>query len=290
MIDYTFPVLITNSREVLCKELKNIHYKNIQKLIQNNDNENLCKYFETIVKDLCITKEPLNYIDKFIILLALRMVSVNGVLEISTKSEIKNTIQIGTISKTILENFFPNTTTIKSDENNIKIDIGYPYLISNKNLLFDKIHTIEIDGKRVALNLISQEERDQILSLIPASISKTILKEIKKTKDYKQIKLFTYFYDEGKKADYYFSFDSTKNFDLLKMIFSDSLQNCYYYEYICVSKLHISLYDYLHYMTPVESILQIKTLSREIKEQNDAQKKAAQTTNKPPTPGLGAPR
>ena len=121
MIDYTFPVIITNSREVLCKELKNVHYKNIQKLIQNNDNENLCKYFEAIIKDLCITKEPLNYIDKFIILLALRMVSVNGVLEISTKSEIKNTIQIGTISKTILENFFPNTTTIKSDENNINI-------------------------------------------------------------------------------------------------------------------------------------------------------------------------
>ncbi len=71
MIDYTFPVIITNSREVLCKELKNVHYKNIQKLIQNNDNENLCKYFEAIIKDLCITKEPLNYIDKFIILLAL---------------------------------------------------------------------------------------------------------------------------------------------------------------------------------------------------------------------------
>ena len=42
-------------------------------------------------------------------------------------------------------------------------------------------------------------------------------------------------------------------------------------------------------MTPVESILQIKTLSKEIKEQNAAQK-AAQTTNKQPTPGLGAPR
>ena len=71
MIDYTFPVIITNSREVLCKELKNVHYKNIQKLIQNNDNENLCIYFEAIVEELCITKESLNYIDKFIILLAL---------------------------------------------------------------------------------------------------------------------------------------------------------------------------------------------------------------------------
>ena len=55
MIEYTFPVEITNSREVLCKELKNIHYKNIQKLIQNNDNENLCIYFEAIVEELCIS-------------------------------------------------------------------------------------------------------------------------------------------------------------------------------------------------------------------------------------------
>jgi len=289
VIEYTFPVIITNSREVLCKELKNVHYKNIQKLIQNNDNENLCIYFEAVVEELCVTKEPLNYIDKFIILLALRMISVSGVLEISTKSEIKNTLEIGTIAKTILENFFPNTKTIRCDDYNIKVDVGYPYTISNKNILFDKIHTIEIDGTKVALNLISQEERDQILSLMPASISKDILKEITNTKDYKQIKLFTYFYEEGKTADYYFSFDSTKNFDLLKMIFSDNLQNCYYYEYVCVSKLHISLYDYLYYMTPVESILQIKTLSKEIKEQNDAQK-AAQNTNKQPAPGLGAPR
>ena len=289
MIEYTFPVIITNSREVLCKELKNIHYKNIQKLIQNNDDENLCKYFEAVVEELCATKEPLNYIDKFIILLAIRMVSVNSVLEIATKSEIKNTVQIATISSTTEENFFPNIKTIKCNENNIKIDIGYPYLISNKNLLFDKIHSIEIDGKRAALNVISPEERDEILSLLPVSTSKAILKEIKNTKDYQQIKLFTYFYEEGKKADYYFSFNSTKNFDLLKMIFSDNLQNCYYYEYLCVSKLHISLYDYLHYMTPVESILQIKTLSKEIKEQNESQK-AANTANKQPTPGLGAPR
>jgi hypothetical protein len=54
VIEYTFPVIITNSREVLCKELKNVHYKNIQKLIQNNDNENLCIYFEAVVEELCV--------------------------------------------------------------------------------------------------------------------------------------------------------------------------------------------------------------------------------------------
>ena len=64
--DYKFPIMITNSREVYCKELKNIHYKNILKYIQNNDDDNLCKYFELLINDLCETDESLNYIDKFL--------------------------------------------------------------------------------------------------------------------------------------------------------------------------------------------------------------------------------
>jgi hypothetical protein len=43
-------------------------------------------------------------------------------------------------------------------------------------------------------------------------------------------------------------------------------------------------------MSPVESILQIKTLAKEIKEQNDAQKKANETKPITPQPGLGAAR
>ena len=103
--------MITNSREVYCKELKNIHYKNILKYIQNSDDDNLCKYFELLINDLCETDEILNYIDKFLILIAIRMVCINNILQIETPSKIKNTLNIGDMSKTIIENFSPNTRT-----------------------------------------------------------------------------------------------------------------------------------------------------------------------------------
>ncbi len=286
--DYKFPIMITNSREVYCKELKNIHYKNILKYIQNNDDDNLCKYFELLINDLCETDESLNYIDKFLILIAIRMVCINNILEIETPSKIKNTLNIGDMSKTIIENFSPNTRTINCQKD-IKVEIGYPNIISNRDIIFNKIHSIEVSNEKVMFGNLSEKEKDEILSVLPASLSKDTFKEIKKSEIYKEIKLFSYYYEEGEKTDFYFSFDSTKNFQLLKSLYTENLNNIYYYEYIYITKLHMSLSDFLFNMTPVETVLQVTTLSKEIQEQNKS-KSAATNKNQSPTPGLGSPR
>ena len=51
----------------------------------------------------------------------------------------------------------------------------------------------------------------------------------------------------------------------------------------------MSLSDFLFNMTPVETVLQVTTLSKEIQEQNKS-KSAATNKNQSPTPGLGSPR
>ena len=285
--NYCFPILITNNRTVYCKELKNVHYKNIVKYIENKDDHGLGIYFESLVNELCIDKTNLNYIDKYLILISIRMVCINSLLIIETPSKIKSSIRLEDIIKKIIQNFSPNTRTITCDKN-IKVEIGYPNIISNKDNIFDKIHTININNDKVNFKNITEQEKDQILSLLPASIAQDIYDEVKKEEIYQEIKLFSYFVEEGEEQEYFFSYDSNTNFALLKSLYNDSLKNLYYYEYICAYKLHISINDFLYNMSPVESVLQIKTLSNELQ----AQQKASKAANKKsdPQPGLGSPR
>ena len=271
---YMYPVTITNDKQVRCRELTNYEYKNILKFSLNQDNENLCKYFEFLVQDICKSQCTLNYIDKILILLSCRIVSIGENITIAGKENIQNTISLSKVSRTIIENYVPETKEIEDKENNIKVEISYPYLISNKDLLYDKIYSISIAGDRVIMNSTSPEMRDKILNFIPVELAKKIMKAIKSDSNYKQIKLFSWTYEQGNEIDFYFSFNSKQNFDFLKACFSEDLKNMYYYEYLCCSKLNIPLSDFLFHMSPVESILQIKTLAQEIKEQNDAQKKA----------------
>lgn len=269
-----YPVTITNDKQVRCRELTNFEYKNILKFSLNQDNENLCRYFEFLVQDICETQCALNYIDKILILLSCRIVSIGENIIIAGKENIQNTISLSKVSRTIIENYVPETKEIEDKENNIKVEISYPYLISNRDLLYDKIYSISIAGDRIIMNNASPEMRDKILNYIPVELAKKIMKAIKRDSNYKQIKLFSWIYEAGDEIDFYFSFNSKQNFDFLKACFSEDLKNMYYYEYLCCSKLNIPLSDFLHHMSPVESILQIKTLAQEIKEQNDAQKKA----------------
>lgn len=269
-----YPVTITNDKQVRCRELTNFEYKNILKFSLNQDNENLCSYFEFLVQDICETQCALNYIDKILILLSCRIVSIGENIIIAGKENIQNTISLSKVSRTIIENYVPETKEIEDKENNIKVEISYPYLISNRDLLYDKIYSISIAGDRIIMNNASPEMRDKILNYIPVELAKKIMKAIKSDSNYKQIKLFSWIYEAGDEIDFYFSFNSKQNFDFLKACFSEDLKNMYYYEYLCCSKLNIPLSDFLHHMSPVEAILQIKTLAQEIKEQNDAQKKA----------------
>ena len=107
---FSFPVNITNNKEVFCKELTNGHYKNILKYLQNNDDVNLAKYFEQIISEL-VKEKNLNYIDKLIILLYARSVSINANLEISSNNT-KNTVQVKFLADKILEGYHPFERTI----------------------------------------------------------------------------------------------------------------------------------------------------------------------------------
>ena len=91
----------------------------------------MCNFFEKIVEELS-NGENLNYIDKFLILLSLRMVCVNKMLVLESSSQIKSSISLEDIIKKIIENFTPNLRTLQCTKD-IEIIIGYPNTIKSKD-------------------------------------------------------------------------------------------------------------------------------------------------------------
>jgi|TARA_R100000005_G_C5002401_1_gene210012 hypothetical protein len=279
---FTFNVNITGSRTVDCKEFTNGHFKTLLKLNENNDDVALSKHFEKIVNDLVITKTKLNYVDKLIILLKLREVCIKKTLEIVSEGT-NSTVSMKFLIDKILENYNDKTEKIYFEDNDIEIEIGFPLTIRNIDNVYDKIHSIKIGDYKTDLHSLSEEEKDKILEQIPSSYAKVL---VKKFKNIQQKPSLLFKYQSGKEQrDYYCTFEQEQNFSMLKLCYGDSLKNFYYMEYICCSKLHIGLSDFLDRMTPVESKMHFDEL---IKEHNS--KNQPKNQNQMPSAGLGVGR
>ncbi len=276
---FSFPVNITNNKEVFCKELTNGHYKNILKYLQNNDDVNLAKYFEQIISEL-VKEKNLNYIDKLIILLYARSISINANLEISSNNT-KNTVQVKFLADKILEGYHPFERTIYQEENDIEVTIGYPLTITESDDILSKIHRIKIGEVQTDIESLTDLEKDNLFSLLPSSLSKFIVNELEKEPT-PYTKLFSY-QSGTERKELLYTFDAKENFELLKLCFSDNLNNFYYYEYISLTKLRMSLSDFLDRCTPNEIQLHIKNIIKE----NEHNKPKSKTDM--PRPGLGVP-
>ena len=276
---FSFPVTITNNKEIFCKEFTNGHYKNILKYIQNNDDVNLAKYFEKVITEL-VDETNLNYIDKLVILLNARSVCINGNLEISSNGT-KNTVQVKYLADKILEGYHPFERSIYQKENDIEVTIGYPLTITESDDILAKIHKVKIGEVQTDIESLSFTEKDSLFSLLPSSLSKFIVNELEKEIT-PYTKLFSY-QSGSEKKELLYTFDAKENFELLKLCFSDNLNNFYYYEYISLTKLRMTLSDFLDRCTPNEIQLHIKNIIKE----NEQRKPKSKTDM--PRPGLGMP-
>ena len=260
-----------------CVFVSSKHY--ILKYLQNNDDVNLAKYFEQIISEL-VKEKNLNYIDKLIILLYARSVSINANLEISSNNT-KNTVQVKFLADKILEGYHPFERTIYQEENDIEVTIGYPLTITESDDILSKIHRIKIGEVQTDIESLTDLEKDNLFSLLPSSLSKFIVNELEKEPT-PYTKLFSY-QSGTERKELLYTFDAKENFELLKLCFSDNLNNFYYYEYISLTKLRMSLSDFLDRCTPNEVQLHIKNIIKE----NEHNKPKSKTDM--PRPGLGVP-
>jgi hypothetical protein len=131
------PILKKNIRYTC---INNENYFQIIKFILNNDDEGLNEYFEWILNEIIIQKDILQHmsnIEKFLILLDNRSMTIGNVLSIKSEKNAKVDMHISSIKNKIINNILNMELSKVCNFDNSRIHLSIP-----KSMIIDNIDTI----------------------------------------------------------------------------------------------------------------------------------------------------
>jgi hypothetical protein len=266
-------------KEIRYSNLTCAHYIEILKYIQSNDDNGLINYFEWLIEDLSTDKKyikQLTNIEKFIILLDIRAVSVSSSLQLKGINDSKIDMNISIIKNNIYNNIkkLNLKKIINSSEIIVNLKSPKSFIIDNIDSIYQEvIDIIQIGDEAVNFFLLSNEEKEDIISSLPANISTEIVNFVKNIQDdSSEMKIIAENLKLGYDAVPLNLFDKTM-FYFLKAIFNDDLHSFYELQFNMIHKMHFS-YDHIQKMTPSECKLFINFYNKEMKRQEEAQSKS----------------
>lgn len=278
-------------KEIRYESLINYHYFNILKFITNNDDEGLNFYFENIIQNL-IT-EPKYYskltnLEKFLILLDMRSTSVGDNLQLNGSNSTKIDISLNAIKNSILNKFKDIELSKIVSDNNFKFYLSIPknFFVEDIDQLYKEIiDKIEVNDEVLHYFSLTDQEKEDIINSIPATVSGDMLNYIRDTQEIvKSINIITGNPKFGLETIILSVFDKTM-FYFLKSIFTDDLYNYYDLQYNLSNKMNVS-YDHFMKMSPNECKLFINFYNKDISKQEEAQSKQQGSYPKPTMPSM----
>jgi hypothetical protein len=278
-VNYTtklfLPILKQNIRY---QNITNKNYFDIIRFITNNDDEGLNEYFEWLLYDIIVDKEivkKLTNIEKFLILLDNRANTIGNTLQIKNDKNAKIELSIIVIKNDIIKNlnYLNLIKVVNSEKYTVELSLPKTLIIENIDEIYKQIfNKIKIGEDEIQFSLLTDQEKLDIINIMPADISAEMMDFIKKTKeDLTKIKIITENTKVGLENIDLNSYDSTL-FMFLKSIFKDSLINFYELQYSLITKMSVS-YDQFIKMTPNECKLYIKLYNDEKRREQEEQEK-----------------
>jgi len=280
---FTFNIKLTDNKSVECRELPNRLYVPFVKSIMNNDNVIISNFLDKIIEYTIINKnqiKELNCIDKFLILLDLRSISINNNITINTGQLFNNTnVEIDKLCAHILESLPIITEQVFIDDL-IKIRINIPKDISYEfTNIANTIQSIQIDKDLIQMNQVTSKMRESILNFIPAKLFNQIINFIDiTTKSMEHINIIAANTKQNISKVEFNIFNNTL-FEFIKAIYNENLLNVYKMQYILMSKLNYDNDTYLN-LTPNESQLHLNFYNEELKQQQDEYNKNSKDSSK----------
>ncbi len=265
-------------KEVRYDTFTNCHYFEILKFITNNDDLGLNDYFEWLLQTLIVEKEiylKLSNIEKFLILLDLRSITMGDSLELLGNNNVKLEFLISSIKNKIITSIKELDLNKCYTFNNFKINLSLPkkLLIENLDEIYKEIiNTIQYDDEFINFSLLTDSEKESIISNLPADISEYILNFITLNKEINKINIITGNLKYGIENVPLNFLDKTM-FYFLKSILSQDLINFYELEYNLIYKLNIN-YEHFLKMTPNECKIFINFYNKDKKKEEEAQNKS----------------
>ena len=168
-------------KEIRYSSLNNKNYLDILKYVTNGDDDGLINYFEKILEENLTDKlliNKLSNIEKFLILLDLRSVLLGDKLQLINKENINIDLSISSIRDNLINNI-KNIELIKIvNYNNIQLCLSIPKSLNIEDIdqiYKELIKEIKIEEDNVDFYSLTDEEKETIISNIPANLAQEIL-------------------------------------------------------------------------------------------------------------------
>lgn len=164
---FDFPLILPSGNKVRIPEITNQDVYALMKFCVFNDIEGFEKYVNRVV----FSHLPsLTIIDKFYVLLFLRVIYLGEEITVSLKESFTDKLSVSL--NVILEKFeqliLPDSEIITIDD--FKVELGVPtqlYFSTIDELYFSLVRSVAYGGSKIDFNTITEEEKQKIYELLP---------------------------------------------------------------------------------------------------------------------------
>lgn len=287
---FTFRIYLPSlEKYAYFKELKSIQYLTLCKLIQNDDNKPVDDLFTSIIHESIDNTDILpllTRIDKFCILLNIRIMSISDTLELSFKptgSDEKLNIKCDlydVLDKVTNFKFEYNKLVQVSDKYSIGTSIPNTLTdLENTNILNDSLCSIRINDKIYDLTEYDTESKNKVIDSLSSGVLSQLNRSLKASNDEYNIEILSYDNPNTSVPDgqnkYTLQLYNNSIFEFTKLIFNGNIEEQYYLRYILAKRLHFQV-DYIDNKSPIDLTTYINFYKKELADE----KKAADKQNR----------
>lgn len=244
---------------VFVKQFSNSTYKTFLKYLASKNVETFNLFINEMLNEHCdYNVNNLNFIDKFVILLNLRCVSIGDTLTHTIQKEASKynlKYNIYDVLKNVVDNGLVTTNKVIYYKN-CRIKMGVP-----KNIIIDIqepgnfIDSVNLNGKEFVLNDLSESEKTEAINLLPGNILFEMYDEIQRiTTLINKIELTKFKVDIDSKETHQLNMyiDKDNMFSILGIFFNELISNLFVKQFILSKEYHISC-EYFDSLPPIES-------------------------------------
>ena len=286
MRQFVYTVYLPGQKKtVQIKELQFSRYKHLVKIITNNNDEVVAKFFDELLVDICPDEKNIlsfSFLDKLIILLTVRSICISPSLELvincpATKKQFNSTVKISDIidklqNLDLAEDVY--LTIKKYNNDTLQIDLGMPSILNIDERDLTVINTII---KKVTLNGHSTETITEALTdRLPALVLNDIRDYINyfnnNLRNINLLSIRSPFSTTEAEINVPLNLFSNSIIEFLKITFKRGLLSIYELEYFLINKLHID-FELIKTSTPAELNIYINFFKDERDREEKAERK-----------------
>jgi len=270
----TAPVL-SHGKNYRFEPVTNKHHETIIKYCMSKDNTGLVLYMQDMLKSLCtdctLNIEQLPVIDQVFLLIRLRSISIGTrvdlVIDQETNDDKKSTYKASLVEvQKSINKYYLQPINICDESTGLTITMHYTNEWFNPSIK-SYIRSISVADKKMFANQLTGEQIDKILD----QLSTKAAKQLTKTRDQLEESINQMVFVKLPDKEYDINMGHDEYTHMLRVLYSESLNNFIELMYVFVKILNMQLSDVMK-LTPSDTQMYYQMFVKETNEREKANK------------------